>query len=224
MKKVKFLSILVSIVILLASCGASNTVKGGLIGGGSGAAVGALIGALIGNGKGAAIGASIGAVAGTGAGVIIGKKMDKAAEAAKNIEGATVEQVEVGGVPAVKVTLDGSVTFATGKSLLNQASRNTLATFARNLDPQVDLALYGHTDNTGSLEVNQNLSYARANAVANYLKNSGVTASRIKEVKGFDYQDPIADNTTADGRAKNRRVELYLLASETMINNAQAGK
>ena len=71
----------------------SNTAKGGLIGGGGGAALGALVGGLAGKGKGAAIGAAVGAAVGTGAGVLIGKKMDKAAQQAQQIEGAEVEQV-----------------------------------------------------------------------------------------------------------------------------------
>ena len=71
----------------------TNTAKGGMIGGGSGAALGAIIGGVVGHGKGAAIGAAVGAAVGTGAGVLIGKKMDKAAAQAEQIEGAQVEQV-----------------------------------------------------------------------------------------------------------------------------------
>ena len=71
----------------------NNTAKGGMIGGAGGAGVGALIGGLIGKGKGAGIGAAVGAAVGTGAGVFIGRKMDKAAEQAKQIEGAKVELV-----------------------------------------------------------------------------------------------------------------------------------
>ena len=92
MKKIKISVLLLSGAILLGSCSTmNNTAKGGVIGGGSGAAAGAIIGGLIGKGKGAAIGAAVGAAVGTGAGVAIGHKMDKkAAEAAKKVEAEAV--------------------------------------------------------------------------------------------------------------------------------------
>ena len=79
MKLVKTLGISAMAALLLATsgCGMNNTGKGALIGGGSGAGVGAGIGALIGGGKGAGIGAAIGAAVGAGAGALIGRKMDK---------------------------------------------------------------------------------------------------------------------------------------------------
>jgi phage-related tail protein len=92
MKTTKISVFALCALLLLPGCASmSNTAKGGLIGGGSGAAAGALIGALIGNGKGAAIGAGIGAAVGTGAGVLIGNKMDKAKRAAEAIQGAEAE-------------------------------------------------------------------------------------------------------------------------------------
>ncbi|MFA6832338.1 MAG: glycine zipper domain-containing protein, partial [Bacteroidaceae bacterium] len=124
--RTKFLAITVSSMMLLASCASYNQMnnksKGGILGGTGGAAVGAIIGGLIGHGKGAAIGAAVGAVAGTGTGIIIGNRMDKAAAQAAQIEGAKVEQTEENGVPVVKVTLDGAITFATGKSTLNDSA------------------------------------------------------------------------------------------------------
>lgn len=224
MKTIKITALILCASILFISCGTSKTVQGGAIGGGSGAALGAIIGAIAGKGKGAAIGGAIGAALGTTAGALVGHKMDKAAKEAAKIEGAKVEKVDLEGVPAVKVTLSSAVTFAVGKSNLNLNARTSLATFARNLDSQVNVAIFGHTDNTGSLTVNQNLSFARANSVANYLRNHGVEAYRIKEVRGLDFQEPIADNSTPQGRAMNRRVEVYLLASEAMINEAKAAK
>jgi len=90
--KTKFFAIAVSSILLLASCASynqmNNKTKGGIVGGTSGAAIGAILGGLIGKGKGAAIGAAVGAVAGTGTGVIIGNRMDKAAAEAAKIEGA----------------------------------------------------------------------------------------------------------------------------------------
>ena len=223
--RTKFLAITVSSMMLLASCASYNQMnnksKGGILGGTGGAAVGAIIGGLIGHGKGAAIGAAVGAVAGTGTGIIIGNRMDKAAAQAAQIEGAKVEQTEENGVPVVKVTLDGAITFATGKSTLNDSAIQSLTTFARELDPAVDLGIYGFTDNTGSLTLNQNLSYARANSVSGFLMSHGITSTRIKEVKGFNWENPVASNATAMGRAQNRRVELYLIVSEQMLNEAK---
>ena len=89
MKKTKIMALLLSATLVFSGCGnMNNTAKGGLIGGGGGAALGAIIGGIAGHGKGAAIGAAVGAAVGTGAGVLIGKKMDKAAEEAAQIQGA----------------------------------------------------------------------------------------------------------------------------------------
>lgn len=225
MKKKALLACALSAAILLTGCGMNNTAKGGLIGGGSGAGAGALIGGLIGKGKGAAIGAGVGAIVGAGAGVLIGRKMDKAAQQAAEIQGATVEQGEQDGVKYVKVTLDSGITFPTNGTSLSAAAKSSLSNFISELDPQFDLAVAGHTDNTGTKAVNQRVSTERAQSVANYLTSCGVAYARLKSVKGYDYQYPIADNATSQGRAQNRRVELYLLPSKAMIEeaNAQAG-
>ena len=225
MKIKALLACALSAAILLTGCGMNNTAKGGLIGGGSGAGAGALIGGLIGKGKGAAIGAGVGAIVGAGAGVLIGRKMDKAAQQAAEIQGATVEQGEQDGVRYVKVTLDSGITFPTNGTSLSAAAKSSLSNFITELDPQFDLAVAGHTDNTGTKAVNQRVSTERAQSVANYLTSCGVAYARLKSVKGYDYQYPIADNATSQGRAQNRRVELYLLPSKAMIEeaNTQAG-
>ena len=116
MKKTKIMALLLSATLVFSGCGnMNNTAKGGLIGGGGGAALGAIIGGIAGHGKGAAIGAAVGAAVGTGAGVLIGKKMDKAAEEAAQIQGAQVEQVtDNNGLQAVKVTFDSGILFNTG--------------------------------------------------------------------------------------------------------------
>ena len=114
MKRVKCTAIVLSGALLLAGCGTTmnHTTKGGIIGGGSGAAAGAIIGGLIGKGKGAAIGAAIGAGVGTGAGVVIGKKMDQKAAAAAQIPGAEVEKVtDTNGLYAVKVSFAAGILF-----------------------------------------------------------------------------------------------------------------
>lgn len=217
--------LILSGVIVLSGCSTmSNAVKGGLLGGGGGAVLGAGVGALIGhNAKSAAIGAGIGTAVGATAGVIIGKKMDKAAAQAAAIEGARVDSIrDANNLKAIKVTFDSGILFKTGKSTLNTASKDALTKFAKILvdNPTMDISVMGHTDNVGSLEVNQKLSQDRAQAVANFLKTQDAAATQFKEVVGKNFSEPIADNATIAGKAANRRVEVYMYASEKMIKDA----
>ena len=188
--------------------------------------IGALIGGIAGKGKGAAIGAAIGTAVGAGAGAIIGKRMDKAAEAAAEIENATVQTVtDANNLTAVKVTFDSGVLFATNKYALNANAKSNLQQLSRILKDynDADVAIYGHTDSTGSDAVNDPLSVNRAKAVADYLMSLGVSTKQIKSIEGFGSREPIADNSTAAGRQENRRVEVYMYASAQMIQQAEAG-
>lgn len=225
MKKIKFLSVLLSAMLVLGSCGMNNTAKGGLIGAGSGAGVGAGIGAIFGGGKGAAIGAAVGTAVGTTAGVLIGRKMDKAAEQAKAIEGAQVEDVtDVNGLQAVKVTFDSGILFGFNSSTLSASAKNSLSDFSRILreNPTMDIAIYGYTDNVGTYEANQSVSNKRAQAVQTYLRSMNVSGNQFKSVEGRGWEEPVASNDTEAGRAQNRRVEVFMYASEKMIKDAQA--
>ncbi|MBQ2236081.1 MAG: OmpA family protein, partial [Muribaculaceae bacterium] len=171
MKKTMCLLLSFALVFGVVSCGMSNTGKGAMIGAGGGAAVGAGLGAIFGKGKGALIGGAIGAVAGGVAGTLIGKKMDKQAQELANIPGAQVDTVtDQNNLPAIKVTFDGGILFATGKSTLSQKAKTSLNEFALSLkeNPQTNVQIYGHTDNTGSREVNERLSKERAAVVKNY--------------------------------------------------------
>ncbi len=217
---------LLCIAILVNGCASwSNTAKGGVIGGASGAAVGAGIGALAGKGKGAVIGAAVGTAVGTTAGILIGKKMDKQKAELEKIEGAKVETVtDANDLQAIKVTFDSGILFATNKSTLNAASKTALTNFANSLKntPETDVTIYGHTDNTGSRSVNERVSLERAQSVANFLAENGIVASRTK-VEGLAFDVPVGDNATAEGRAQNRRVEVFITANETMIKQAEKG-
>lgn len=204
----------------------NNTGKGALIGGGGGAGAGALIGGLIGGGKGAGIGAAIGAAVGTGAGALIGQRMDKQQkqleEELKNQ--AKVEQTtDSNGLQAIKVTFDGGILFPTGKYNLNPTAQADLTKFAVSLlqNPDTDVAITGYTDNTGSYAVNEKLSDQRANSVRTYLIECGVPGSRLT-AKGIPMADYVASNSTPEGRALNRRVELTIYANQKMIQDAQA--
>ena len=237
MKNLKFSAIALSVLLVFSSCNMSNTTKGGLIGGGSGALLGGIVGNLVGgNAGGTIIGAAIGGAIGTGAGVLIGKKMDKAKAAAQAVQNAQVESVtDANGLQAVKVTFDSGILFASGSSELSSSAKASLNQFANSVLKQntdMDVAILGHTDNTGfrgvtSAEENANrnltLSQQRAQAVSNYLTAQGVSYSQIRSVQGLGQTSPVADNSTPAGKAQNRRVEVFLYASEAMINAANNG-
>lgn len=217
-----------SLLVGMGSCNMSNLAKGGLIGGGGGAAAGAGVGALIGGGKGAAIGAGVGAAVGAGVGLLIGNKMDKQK---KELEqqlansGAQIEEVTdtATGYKSIRVTFDGGILFPTGKWNLTEQAKADLSRFAANLknNPDTDVQVLGFTDNTGSFSANQNVSTNRADAVKTYLVNSGVASSRIS-AEGIPMANYVASNDTEAGRAQNRRVEVYITANEAMIKAAEA--
>ena len=235
MKKSKFSAMLMAALIVLSGCGMNNTTKGGLIGGGAGAGIGAMVGNLIGrNAGGTLAGAAIGAV-GTAAGVLIGKKMDKMKAAAEQVQNAQVEGVkDSNGLDAVKVTFDSGILFSSGKSVLSATAMNNLKDFTNNVlkaYPDCDVAIQGYTDNTGfkgstveeSFQKNIKLSQDRADAVKSYILAQGAAPTQIKSSTGFGENNPVADNSTKEGKAQNRRVEIYLYASEAMINAANQG-
>lgn len=216
-----------ALTLVVSSCGTSQG-NGTLIGAGGGAALGALVGHLIGGSNSTLIGAAVGGVVGSAAGNAIGKKMDKkkaALEAA--MKNAQIETItDANGLTGVKVTMDSGILFATGKADVNAASKTELAKLADVLksDNDCSIVIQGHTDSTGSDAINNPLSVKRAESVAAYLNSCGVASKQFKGVEGFGSTKPIADNATAEGKAKNRRVEVYLFASEEMINKAKAGQ
>lgn len=219
-------SIILSGCLFSGCASMNNTGKGAMIGAGGGAALGAGIGALAGKGKGAAIGAAVGAAVGSGTGALIGRCMDKQRKELEAIEGAKVEPIkDVNNLEAIKVTFDNGILFATNKSELSSASRNALTKFATSLknSPDTDVTIYGHTDNTGTRAVNERISKERADAVANFLVGQGISRSRLT-TEGLAFDQPVADNSTAEGRAQNRRVEVYITANADMIKKAEAGE
>lgn len=228
MKKIKFFSIALCFALVLAGC--NNTQKGAGIGAGGGAILGAIVGKLAGN---TAIGAAVGTAVGTGAGVIIGKKMDKAKTEAEAVKNAQVQQVtDANGLAAVKVTFDSGILFTTGSATLAPAAKTSLQQFATVLknNSDCDIAVQGYTDNAGwknstaaqSVEKNKALSLDRATAVSSYLQSLGVPATQLKSIEGLGEANPVADNATAAGKAQNRRVEVYMYASQEMIQAAEA--
>jgi len=240
MKKTKFMVLLLCVSLVLSGCASmNNTTKGGLIGGGGGTALGTLLGGAVSSkkdkGKGRIIGAVIGAAVGAGTGILIGNRMDKAAKQAAAIEGAQVEQVtDNNGLQAVKVTFDSGILFGTGAATLSSSAKASLSKFANNVlkqNPDMDVDIYGYTDNQGwknstaeqSRQKNFDLSQERAQSVSSYLMACGITATQVKGVQGMGEDFPVADNSTASGRQENRRVEVYMYASPEMIQQAESG-
>ncbi|MDO4185520.1 MAG: OmpA family protein [Bacteroidales bacterium] len=218
MKHTGIFTLLLCLCLVVSGCGSmNNTGKGALIGGGGGAALGGVVGALIGQGEGGAVGAAVGA----GTGAIIGKKMDKKAEEAAKIANAQVEKVsDTNGLDAVKVTFDGGILFGFNSSALTDQSKKSLSELAKILkeDTQTDIAVYGHTDKVGTRDANVKVSQNRADAVKSYLAQQGVSNTQFKFVEGKAY-DEYDESKTA---AENRRVEIYMYASEAMIKAAEA--
>ena len=232
MKSLKTICVALCAALVLVGCNMSNTAKGTAIGAGGGAALGAIVGALAGN---TVIGAAVGTAVGAGAGAIIGHKMDKAKKEAEAIQNAQVEEVkDANGLDAVKVTFASGILFDTGKDQLSTQAKTSLQELAGVLknNSDCDVAIQGYTDNQGwknstaeqSAQKNQALSLDRATAVSSYLQALSVPATQIKSVEGFGEANPVASNATKDGQAQNRRVEVYLYASEAMINAANEGK
>jgi outer membrane protein OmpA-like peptidoglycan-associated protein len=212
---------------LVVGCG-TNQGTGALIGAGGGAALGAIVGAIAGN---TAIGAAVGGAVGAGAGAIIGKKMDKAKAEAEAIQNAQVEEVtDANGLDAVKVTFEAGILFQTGKATLSPSAKTSLQELARVLknNSDCDVSIQGYTDNQGwkgctpaqSAAKNQELSLNRATSVSRYLQDLAVPASQIKAVEGFGEANPVASNDTKAGQEQNRRVEVYMYASQKMIQEA----
>ena len=223
----KFICMAMVALVLLPGCGTlSQTAKGTAIGSGSGAALGASIGSIISkDAKGAAIGAAIGTAVGAGTGALIGNKMDKKAEELAALENAQVETItDKNGLAGIKVTFNSGILFPLNGIQLSDASRKELKEFAQKMSDlqDTDITIYGHTDNTGTAEVNERISRQRAEAVQSYLQSCGIASGRLSS-QGLSYTDPVADNATAEGRAQNRRVEIYISANENMIKAAENG-
>lgn len=107
------------------------------------------------------------------------------------------------------IVLQG-VTFVTGKKDLTPEAKTVLDRVAMDLlkNPAVEVAIYGHTDNVGSAKKNLALSQQRADEVKSYLITKGIADGRLM-ARGYGFSKPVADNSTPDGRAKNRRIEFY---------------
>lgn len=156
---------------------------------------------------------------------IIGYIMEQKASDMSGIGDVSVETItDSRGYEAIKVTFDSGILFETGKYSLNEDAKEALSAFVEEMRelPETNITVYGHTDNTGSAAVNERVSLQRAKSVSDYLKRLGIEAHRIVH-EGKSFREPIADNSTAEGRRINRRVEVFVYANDSMIRQAREG-
>ena len=211
--------------LLLGSCSTIQSMSGTQKGAAGGAVVGGALGALIGNKAGnTAVGALAGAAIGGVAGGLIGRKMDKqAAEIERTVAGAEVIKADEG----IIVKFDSGILFDFDKTDVKPAARENISNLVTSLidNPDTDILVIGHTDNTGTDKYNQGLSERRAKAVRDYAVSQGLRSRRVK-TEGKSFHEPIADNDSDYGRAQNRRVEIVIVANDKMkreaLNEAEA--
>ena len=225
-RKLILIAISMTITISFTSCKAvknsNNKQKGAVIGATGGAILGAIIGNNVGKGGNGELGAVIGGVVGGTAGVLIGNKMDKQAqEIEEEIPGAVVERIDDG----IVITFDenSGVYFDTNKYNINPKSQSSLDNLATILHdyPDTNLLIVGHTDSSGGDSLNMKLSKNRAYAVTNYfVRTKGLNSSRFT-TNWFGETQPKFDNSTSNGRAKNRRVNIVIVPNEKMKNEAK---
>jgi outer membrane protein OmpA-like peptidoglycan-associated protein len=216
--KIATLSLALATVGILGSgCDSlTKTQKGAAIGAGAGGTIGAFIGKAAGN---TALGAIIGGAVGGTAGAFIGRNMDRqAAEIKQTVPGATVTREGEG----ILVKFDSGILFDTDKADVKPVAQSNLQKLAASLqnNPNTNILIVGHTDNTGSDSHNMDLSVRRAESVKSYIASNNVSPSRLT-TSGKGESEPIADNTTVDGRTQNRRVEIVIVANDQMKQQAK---
>jgi outer membrane protein OmpA-like peptidoglycan-associated protein len=180
----------------------AKTKKGAMIG----AAAGAVAGLFVGDGEldevlgGAAVGAGLGAG--------VGVYMDKQQRELEQIDNADVERIDE---ETLRVSFDSDILFGVDSSVLSSGSRRSLDDFAQVMQnyPKTAVLIQGYTDSTGSEQHNQALSERRAQSVENHLSLRGVDGTRMNAI-GHGEGYPVADNSTAQGREQNRRVEILV--------------
>jgi len=171
-----------------------------------GAAAGAIAGLFVGDGEldevlgGAAVGAGLGAG--------VGLYMDKQQQELEEIENVEVERIDE---ETLRISFESDILFAVDSAVLSNDSRYSLDEFAQVMMeyPKTAILVQGHTDSTGSEDYNLALSERRAKAVMNHLAMRQVDQSRMSAI-GYGEAYPVADNSTPEGRAQNRRVEILV--------------
>ena len=198
-----------SLAVLTGCANMSDTQRRTATGAGVGALGGAAVGAMAGGhaGSGAVIGAGIGALGS----YIWSQHMEKQKqemEQATQGTGVTVTQTADN---QLKLDIPSDISFQTNRSDIQSNFAPILDRFSEGLrnNPNTQVKIIGHTDSTGNDGINDPLSLARAESTRNYITARGVNGSRI-QVQGMGSRQPIATNDSGDGRARNRRVEIFV--------------
>ena len=176
-----------------------------------GAVAGAAIGAATGGGKSAAAGAAIGAAVGAGGGYLWSKHMEEQKVAMEQATQGTGVSVSKTADNQLKLDIPSDVSFDTGRYDIKPNLSPILDRFATTLNQNTvtTVTIIGHTDSTGTDAINDPLSVNRAASTRDYLVARGVATNRIA-IDGRGSREPIADNNTLEGRANNRRVEIFV--------------
>lgn len=221
MKRIIIAGLIVALAVGGLGCASmKKRDKGAIIGATTGAVIGGVIGKQAGN---TAVGAILGAAIGGAAGAIIGNYMDKQAEEMKrDLDGATIERVGEG----IKITFNSGILFDVNKAELRGEAKTNLEKLAVILNkyPDTKIVIEGHTDSDGTEEYNLDLSRLRAQSVANFVSTNQVDPTRFT-IMGYGETQPVAENTTIDGKQANRRVEIAIFANDKLkgVAKQQAG-
>ena len=194
-----------SAALLLSACATSTPEQQGA---GTGALIGAVAGQLLGhNTQSTAIGAGLGALGG----YVWSKNMEDKKRAMEQATAGTGTVVTQTSDNQLKLTIPNDISLDTGRYDIKPNLRPILDQFAQGLAQQqsTEVRIIGHTDNVGSDTSNQQLSVNRAQSARDYLVARGVSGYRIA-IEGRGEREPIADNSTEAGRARNRRIEIFL--------------
>jgi outer membrane protein OmpA-like peptidoglycan-associated protein len=208
----KAIAICAAALFALSACSSMDesqqkTAKNTGIGAAAGAAVGAIAGGSDHRGTGAAIGAAIGALGG----YVWSQHMDRQQRQLETATQGTGVEVQKTADNRLKVLIPGDISFDPGRADIKPNFRPVLDQFAQSLvqNPATVIHIIGHTDATGNDAANLALSRDRANATRDYLASRGVQASRMM-TDGRGEREPVASNDTDAGRARNRRVEIFV--------------
>jgi outer membrane protein OmpA-like peptidoglycan-associated protein len=205
---------IVALMVLAAAIqGCESAGKKTAIGAGVGVAAGALLGSVVGKQSGdKKKGAMAGAVLGGALGAAIGNRLDKQAKELEKV--AETKRTEQGIVTQLK----SDILFESGKSDLKPKAIESISQLGVILKkyPENVITVKGYTDNQGSDDKNKTLSEVRAENVKKQLVKAGVPVATVSIV-GMGESEPIADNTTAEGRSKNRRVEVEIAVDESKV-------
>ncbi len=191
--------------VVLTGCETMTTQQKGV---GGGAAIGAIAGQVIGKYKKAtAIGAALGALGG----YVWSRQMEDKKRQMEAATAGTGTEVTQTADNQLKLSIPNDISFASGKSDIQARLKPILDQFAQGVNQQgsMEVKIIGHTDSTGSDAINNPLSMRRAESARDYLVSRGVASSRIS-TEGRGSREPIADNATEAGRARNRRIDIYL--------------